>query len=72
MSETPHYPRCEEEDCNSQPPRNSVSGGGGGGLNTNCEDINDCRLIVKAKDGASVLIMSGYLVILTVLFALVF
>ena len=69
MFESHNNLRCPEDNCNSQAPRNSVSGGGGGGLNTDCEDINDCRLIVQAKGGASA-IMSGYLVPLFVFLAL--
>ena len=58
--------RCPEDKCNNGAPGRSVSGGGGG-LNTDCEDIYDCVLIVNAKGGAPA-IMSGYLVLIFVFF----
>ena len=60
---------CPEHECscNNEAPRNSVSCGSGGGLNTDCEDIYDCVLIVNAKGGATA-IMSGYLVLIFVFF----
>ena len=62
-----HFFRCPEDNCNNGAPGNSVSGGGDGGLNTDCEDIYDCVLIVQAKGGASA-IMSSYLVLIFVFF----
>ena len=70
LSHTLHL-RCtcpeHECSCNNEAPRNSVDGGGDGGLNTNCEDIYDCVLIVQAKGGVPA-IMSSYLVLIFAFF----